>query len=693
MAELRASWGETLRALLLVSILEVLTFWAYFSGARSPQWDFLASYLTDAYAWWNRGGMLSPPSWMSYAWMGYPAAASIQNSSYYLPVGLMNAVVPYTVWPAALLAALHVGFGAIGAYVLAQRIFRSEPAALLALVAWFYSPGFYANAQHVDITRGIGWIPWVLLVASPLWWWRRWWSLPLAALVLWQFVVSAYPGQVVAAAYVVPVWAICWAIALRRPTWLLGPAVAGLAAILLAMPKFGSALALGVGTPSALPESVKLSLSTFATVFFSYGDPALPNDISMRPFFVVAPVLMMLGFARFRSRRVTPILAAGLVPAIAIVLVAAFPEATRSLPGLGLSRFRIADFRPFFLMAVMLLGAGGLARVVTQRVVPRARLAWLAVPLAAAGALWFAIPHAVGRELTSDSLLLSIVVLSSAAGLMAASGRLGARLPASAIVALAVASGLVFAYSVLATWWAEREPTERAVYGVPSAQLVQDARCDVPMRGRRPPRIVPPGSPRDFPVSVKALTGAFSCADYVGGYTNVRGNPAMAAEAQAIAASKDGELLQFFSAPGAVVPVMDNGALDLRSRCLLGGQCAGLTFSPVQYDRNGHWAYRVVASRDVKAVLNESFYRGLSMYVCSSASQCQPLEVSGNAWGAVQTAIPKGSWELRMDYVQPDRAKWMALGFAGLIVAVGAGPTGLAFLAIHGCRSTTRRVR
>ena len=100
---------RTRRALVLAALiaaLEAVAFGLYLVGLSVPPWDFFGSYNTDAYLWWSRGGVFDPVDWIPTLWAGYPAAAVLQNSAWYLPVGIAAAFGPFTLHSAAVVQAL-----------------------------------------------------------------------------------------------------------------------------------------------------------------------------------------------------------------------------------------------------------------------------------------------------------------------------------------------------------------------------------------------------------------------------------------------------------------------------------------------------------------------------------------------------------------------------------------------------------
>lgn len=355
---------------------QVLLFGGYWSGALTPPWDFYGSYTAEAFAWWADGSFFDPPAWMPYQWGGYAAAASVQNSAWYLPVGATVVVGGPTVRVAAVLSALHVAGGALGAYVLVRRWVGPGAPAVFALVAYGFATPFFANASHVDIGRAAAWLPWVALIASPRWPWHRRWSVQVAALLLWQFAVSSYPGVVVMAGYALLVAVIGWQASTRPRTgaFLVPLAVAGLAAVGLSLVKYlPTALVRGLeGAPAAsVPTFDKAIL---ATVFLPHDVDFLPMDVTMRSFFVVAPVLVLVAFAPVRWAATRAALALVVVPVVLGIPRWPWWDQVAALPGLGISRFRMMDARTVLVLGLVVLAAAGLAAVLRRTSDAAARL-------------------------------------------------------------------------------------------------------------------------------------------------------------------------------------------------------------------------------------------------------------------------------------------------------------------------------
>lgn len=667
----RRRWTHV--ALILIA-LEVSAFWGYFNGSTIPEWDFLGSYLTEAHAWWQRSGLFAPVEWMPYAWMGFPAAASLQNSAYYLPVGLASLAGPYTPWAAAVVSAIHAAWGAFGMYVLVRRLLYSHPAALLGMVAFFFSPGFFANAEHVDIVRGFAWTPWLLILFSPLWPWNRRWAVPLGALFLWQFLVGSYPGIIVMAAYCLFVWSGMWLL-LRSDVWSWVPrlALVGASGVMLSLVKFGPALSFGVGTYEVVTQAAGVNLEVLATLFYPYDHPAMPYDITMRPFFVVAAVLLLIPWAPWNARRLRPVLALGLISVVIIAGTRYADSVLRLLPGLQMSRFRVNDVKPFLLAATILLGCAGLVMFQSLKVQRRRRWAGSGAVVALAVGLTFVVP------LPPDSLgarRMMIPLLLVAGSLMALAvvdiTRARARpsgLLVPLVVGISAASGLFFAYAVPAPWHASRIPAEEHYFGSTVSELLTSGDCTQPQE-RRATRTAP--SKAELDTSKVALAGAYACTDSVGGYLNVKTLPTMVKQLEALRDPSHGaEAFDFYTAAGAVAPVIDAKLVDLSPQCLQQGICTGLTYQPRGYEP-GRLVYEVTSHRAQTVALNESFYPGWTARLCRAGTpgSCEELTPRPGPFESVAVDLPAGTHMLTVTYRTPLMPVWWTTFWVGVLLAL-----------------------
>ena len=269
--------------------------------------DTNAHYLSDADYWWNHGGILDPPEWVPYTWMGRPCGSNLQDGSYVLAQGIGNLVSSWSPTVSAITSAVLTAFGALGMYLLVRRLWGNHYVALLALVAQFYAPNIFSNAQFLDFHRATVYLPWFLLILSPLWFWERRWGLTLAALLLWQIIVGSYRAGSSAQPF-----ELAWAVA--------GCSTA------LATTGASGALRWPAWSPWRSPQSSSSRRCSWAPayatrrgsaccsacrylalIFFPYDNSAMTWDIALRPIFVVVPVLVLMVLARWTSVPIRPV--------------------------------------------------------------------------------------------------------------------------------------------------------------------------------------------------------------------------------------------------------------------------------------------------------------------------------------------------------------------------------------------------
>lgn len=664
-------------------------FWGYFTGAYAPPWDFMGSYNTEAYAWWTEGSFFSPANWISHSWGGYPAAASIQNSAWYLPVGLFALITPFTIHASAALAALHYAFGAAGVYVLGRFSGLGRIPSTFGLVAYFFVAGFYDQAEFVDIARGYAWLPWLLVCTSARWPWRRWWGVPLAALVFWQALLGTYPGMIVAAAYCGLVWVVVQQFVNRTrfTGYLLPLAVAGAAAVALLAPKYVPALLLASGSNAGSEDVSQLSWSLVATAFFPYGSPRLPTDIALRSFFLPATCFVLAGLVRLRSWFERATLGV-LVTALALGLPGTpWHDLVTYLPGMSFSRYRMSDFRSFILLATCLLAMGSLSRILER---PRTystkfrrsdiRVAvWLAgIPLLVLtlalinqyDASEWAVPFLVVATVSSAIWMISLPIPDRLHHY-----RLDARLGAVALVALSLISGVSGAYSTQAPWRSPRIFAETQSFGATVADLLGTRHNNSGLRQQ------PARTPLPEPVVATEMmhprwnSGFYHGTDSVGGYVNLKRSPSFIALETALLDPARSDLVNYFvSAPGMAVALVD-GALPSRAAidsCLASGRCGtGLDVNAAGYSP-GRLTYSIRATDSMLVVLNDSYYPGWHIQVCEEApaTACHELQAAQGPAGMMVVQIPAGNWQAHFEYIPPgSRKAWFA--FVGGVVLLG----------------------
>jgi hypothetical protein len=660
----------------LVALLEVIVLRSYLLGRNIPPWDFLGSYNTDAYLWWSQGSFFAPVDWIPNVWAGYPAALNLQNSAWFLPVGISNLISPFTLQSAAVLAAVYVALGFFGTYLLLRSLRVDFPLALVGSTAAFFGVGYFSNAQHVDISRAYALIPFVLLVLSPSWNWRKWWGLPLGAFILWQAATGIYPGMIVTTAYVGVVWVITHQLITRaKPRAYIVPlAIAATSAVLLSMPRLLPYFLLSGDSAAGLPEASAFSPSMVGTLLYGYSSGELPNDISMRSFFIPATMLLLAFFARWSDPATRAGVALG-APAL-LLGMPFWPwfQAAQSLPGLSLSRFTMSDFKPFLVLAVILLASSGLTHIVGLRkssglptrriVIPTIGAGLFVVLLGVVGVVGPFLPNEWRPEFVVLGIVYAVIVAYILWGTRRVVGRV--LLVASLLVVTAI-SGSVWAYTTQAPWNAIRVPAEGATYGETVDDLLAH-RVDQTGLEQRPARLPLEDGYDDVDIySVGWNRVFYTNESAVGGYLNLKGSETQAQLLQALTepATRRG-MAEFLAAPGLVYSLDDAAAPSSQSLlfCLSTSDCGPVAAVPAGY-APGRISYDVTTDTGRTVILNEAYYDGWHATACDSDGACSDLTPVRSSLGVVQIDLPAGDYVLELEYRTPGRAiSWVlfALG-------------------------------
>ena len=666
-------------AFLLVAI-QVAAFADFYRGTASPGGDFFGTYNTVAFAWWRDGGLFDPPEWLPYIWGGFPAAAQVQNSGWYLPTGIMAWLTPFDIRAAATLQALHVAFGGLGVYVLARRGGFGRSASAVGLVAFSFVTGFFTEAPYVDIVRGFALTPWILLCLSPLWPWRRRWAVPLAALLLWQAAVGVYPGMLVAIGYVGVVWALGWQVALRPRLrdFLLRLACAGAIAVALTLDKLLPQLVLQTIARGTVEDVSLLSPVTFATLVLP-GYPDMPGVYTVNLLFVPAAAVILATLAQFRR----PIMRVALAAAGAALLLAlpipALHAVTDGYPGVSSSRFRLNDYYPLLALLCVVAAVAGVERLQAglagrsdqPRAVARALLA--CGPLALGVAALAAGSFRLGTWVPTFTVLVvtTVVVLAALAVPHSVAARPVWRAGvAGLLTVLAAASGLAHADTARHIWHLDTVAVQETLWGETSTELIRYRTDDANVR--RPARI-----PLEEPISPESLDAAnYHSTFYTGAYSvagsfTVRDSPSRFTSTALLDPARSEETQAFWEAAGALVPD-DAGEIppaDDAEECLDSGACGVLTVEPVSYSA-GHLVYDLTARNATSVHANETYYEGWHVALTGPGGRSTAVAPRMGTVGEVVFDVPAGSWRVSLVYETPLASPARALfdlGFLALL--------------------------
>ncbi len=102
------------------------------------------------------------PFWTPYIFSGFPFLADVQVGAWY-PLNwpfFLAGITPRSIGGELLVSSL---VACSGAYVLARRYVRSEPAAIVAAMFYGLSGWFAAHSQHVGMVASAAWLPWLLV--------------------------------------------------------------------------------------------------------------------------------------------------------------------------------------------------------------------------------------------------------------------------------------------------------------------------------------------------------------------------------------------------------------------------------------------------------------------------------------------------------------------------------------------------
>jgi len=693
---------EVLVVLAVLLALEVLVFGSWFGGGIIPQYDFMGASNAEAYAWWHSGSFFAPPQWMPYLWGGYPAVSNLQNSSFYLPVGLASLFGPFTLHSAAVVAALHVALGAAGAYVFARRWGLGVSLSLVPLVGWFFAAGFYSNATQVDVSRGWAWLPWILLVTSARWPWFRPWAPVLAVLVLWQSVLAMPVGMSLALAWLVGAW-IVLNVVLVRPrlrSYLLPLVVTVVAAGLLTLVRLLPGVIERGHFAGHTTDQSAVSLATIGTLLYPYDNEQLVSLVVLQSYFLPALFLPLIAFADWRSRIVQSL--SGLVVLSALLGLPIWPwhAAVTNLPGLGASSFVSSDFKPVLVFGLLMLGTQGLVRLVADpaasarpggpRVSARAWIVGALLALLVGGFAVVGHHYDFAPAATIPQWMLLAGTATVAWGFAFwPRARFDYRTVAIGAVCVVALSGVVGAFGVTSTWRAARVNAELAYYGNSVDNLIASAEPSGTVSQRPVRQSAPTPIDDQHIIYWQYETAFYRNAPAVTGYIDLNGvETSELIRARLYAGDQDAPSIRsFWQAAGVVISgAPDSVPSESRvSRCVSSGNCGSdLTVKPVAWNNSGHAEFDVTATAATGVMLNEAWYRGWEAKLCAAdGTGCTALATASGSFGQLTTNLPKGHSLLVLDYRLPGLAlAWILFGVGALLTALLT-----AFVVVTGRRS------
>ena len=345
-----------------VSIITAITFFVFrthISGEKSPTWDFLGAYLTNSVIWWDSGSFFSPPSYLPYAFSGYPAQALAQSSGWYLPYWFLAEVNSLSSYTLVVLQVFTILFGTIGFYFLMRKYKFDYFLSLVLGLAYLFSPGFFSNASHVDIVRSWAFLPWIFIILTP---WAKYSTsrIILTAIFIFQFAISVYPGTLVASLYIFLIYffLIYLFYKPKLKEYLLFQIAPMFIGVLLSLLKW-----LPLITEDRIDRggnTVVVNLGIIATLIYPYETSALPNDLTMRSLYISPLIVLSLLLINRFSKEVKIF---SIIAVFSVLFAVDFGNSEpwqRFIPLMDQSRFRTTDFKPFFSISIIFLGGCGI---------------------------------------------------------------------------------------------------------------------------------------------------------------------------------------------------------------------------------------------------------------------------------------------------------------------------------------------
>lgn len=674
---------RTAAALVFIALCNLVTFNRHYSGKATFPWDFLGGYHAQAYGWYDTGSIFAPATWFPWTNLGFPGFLSIQSGGWYLPLAFLSALgIEYTVPVATAVQALHVLWAAIGMFLLLRRLGLPVLPACIGAIAYHFNAAFFANQQHVDIVRAAAWLPWLLWAFTPETLRGRL-GAPAAALILSQFLVSAYPGAIVSFAYLMIFWVGILLLRSRLSGTIRDYSIvlvlSTLAGILLAMPKWAPFLLNGsTGLARETFAVPVLDLTTLYTFALPYLSDLIPGDPTMRAFWLPLPILWGLAFVSLRDHMVRVGLGFVVLGFFFCLVVPRVESLAQILPGIGISRFPLADWRPVIHMGIIIAGSLGISRLREGCFQAKA----MALRLGLAGLIVAGVVSlAIERGFLAHDVLLIIKIqaaLSILGLLMIAGGDLPARwmrIAGPMLVLLTAFNGYRYHADQRLTWrptW--DEVTEGQSFGGRMEDFTRDKKLS---SERRPARFLYGGN---IPDAVTLRDSGFynrcwySRSYCVFGYDNLRLSTSHALLMNAVVGSEGGALMEFIQRPHQLF-LADPSARDTITPLALDtaedpavGDVASVS---VKYRRyaSSEIVYDISTPSSLRVIENEIGWPGWEITACRQDGCNAPIPASSTSQGLRTFVLPQGRWTITERYSGPAIWPGYLLALLGGLIA------------------------
>lgn len=670
----------TYASLLTLIVVNVITFHNHYLGEATFPWDFLGGYHFQTYGWYANGSILNPPDWFPWGGIGFPSALAVQSGAWYLPISILDLLgIEYSIHVATSVQCFSVLFGSIGLYLLLRLFDCSSAIAVLGAICFHFSAGFFSNQQHVDIIRGYALLPWLLVSIHPVFSKIKY-SIPVASILIFQFLVATYPGIIVSSFYICAMVVIYYLIitpsklSIKNYLVYISTALAlGISLSLLKwLPFFSEYSAIAsLGNNIVSPFSSEHLL----TLVLPYDVEFLSGDVTMRSLFV--PIIAIWGI--FFIKKIDDLFLIGfLITSIVIVIsVLTTLGLLQYLPGGTISRFPLSDWRGHFHIGILLMAASGWGALLRselgiKQIVFRTSLFILVSLLVILCAVSVGYPN----DMVSEFVLRISMILLLPGLILLCNFRsfTGIKTPALIVIFILIAStdGFFFHKEQNRVWhmsW--NEETEKAFFDI-NFDEIKTIEDEI---SRRPERLVI-GS--DIPsVIANSLSPLYNKCWYeksycLLGYNNLKysipHNTIISFLAENTERSK--KLLEFLSRPSQLLIIPHKDSFDLLSIP------EGLSFIVPAMIANGKplvyssekIVYELTLNEDSKIIENELWWDGWKYRYCQE-HVCSEWKNAQHTDQYLRTIdIPKGHHVIEIIYHQKGKFESQLVALFSILV-------------------------
>lgn len=674
----------------VLCVVNLGTFFAHYSGKMSFPWDFVAGYHANSYGWYSAGSIFDPPGWMPWADMGFPSFLALQSGAWYLPLAFLDAVgIDYTIHVATVFQSLHVLVGAVGAYFLFRRFEFCVWTALLGALAYHFTAAFYSGQQFVDIVRAAAILPWLWLVFHPDFIMRSKVAPVVASALLWQFLVAAYPGNIVSTAYASMAFCLIAVVGIKhrrdRILYLSLVGSAAIAALMMAMIKWYPIISQRTHLSYEPISKFVLEWKLLATILLPYDVDFFPGDLAMRSLWL--PLILLWGISFVKLRAAAEMLGAALVT-LTFLMIMAVPSSSflmGLLPGMQASRFLVSDWRPIFQIGMIFLAVSGWRRVLAAEYGQAAVLVRGSIAVVAFLVL---IGTASKLGYPSADLLVVVVIVAVMAlvgswiGLLARDRMILAKARPLVILLLCLfvtSEAVLFQFQQDKTW---REPWNPAIEALVYGDTVDgfiDSQVADQRAGRRQSRYVLSADPGDALKSKRSLAYNrcwYSHTYCVFGYNNLKMSAPHKIFAGALAGEGGKDLLAFARRPQQLMVLSpgDSGLVHGLTRENQESSAIGQNLEGVSVEFRsylpGEVVYRITVPRSVLMVENEIWWSGWNVSYCNEAGCSSPAATKQTPQGLRSWVLDRGSWDVVLKYDDTYSRMSYGLFALGLLLSV-----------------------